>query len=723
MKRMRIAVCFLLLLLLNGCAKEAVTPGWAGQEKSEAAEKTDASGWQAQYDLGVRYLNDGNYEEAVIAFTAAIEIDPKRPEGYQRLADVFQKQEDYRSLFQTLDEGISQTGDTSLISRNWEIKAGILSEYDGIKNAATLSSEPFITLDLGKTGNDADNELEDGCIRSLLLRQPDGSPAVYQTVLRDGLRLYCYQVQSDGGVAVQELLSGIYPDYCGSLQILLYYNEKLECYCVGVSSDTVGAYTRVYDYYTGIYTITNGKAVLYHEWRSSSMDWNENYADTEAEKKAYGWPLLNDETLQYCYWMCKTEAWISGGEQASEYQYSRRYWSAQELEAYEKEQRSELQSIGLPEKPNSNVQLQRVLPENVTYFGDLKQCRLDTAAAEAYAAALDEMPETKTDEQGIRSALMAALVDPGDGYPLMLTCYANQSSYNGVWYAMYDPYAPYQIWGFNGETAERYPLEAESMLIPHIQFGAYEGKPAFCAQDGVSLVVGDTQGEVYYTVSQYRIQMQHHLVLRGAYVYDGDDPEYIRREQKTVQDYLDDGWSGDMVDGEYRVLHRMELDGVPICANKPDYERMCAEYSRIEDSFQPDAALEFTGSPLYGMLSERWSSAAAMRAALRGQPLPVETEPADALALTDETRADRSLYPRPERILQYGAEGEDVKYVQAMLVTMNYDGVPVDGVFGDSTEAALKRWQKRHAHDTTGIVDADTLLLLENAERAWLARQ
>ncbi len=71
-----------LLLLLCGCAKEAVTPNWAGQEKSAAAEITDASGWQAQYDLGVRYLNDGNYEEAVIAFTAAIKIDPKRPEGY-----------------------------------------------------------------------------------------------------------------------------------------------------------------------------------------------------------------------------------------------------------------------------------------------------------------------------------------------------------------------------------------------------------------------------------------------------------------------------------------------------------------------------------------------------------------------------------------------------------------------------------------------------------------
>ena len=82
MKRVRFTACLLLLLgLLCGCAKENVTPNWAEQEKP-TAEKPDSSGWQAQYDLGVRYLNDGNYEEAVIAFTAAIKIDPKRPEGY-----------------------------------------------------------------------------------------------------------------------------------------------------------------------------------------------------------------------------------------------------------------------------------------------------------------------------------------------------------------------------------------------------------------------------------------------------------------------------------------------------------------------------------------------------------------------------------------------------------------------------------------------------------------
>lgn len=32
--------------------------------------------------MGIRYLSDGNYEEAIIAFTAAIEIDAKKPEVF-----------------------------------------------------------------------------------------------------------------------------------------------------------------------------------------------------------------------------------------------------------------------------------------------------------------------------------------------------------------------------------------------------------------------------------------------------------------------------------------------------------------------------------------------------------------------------------------------------------------------------------------------------------------
>lgn len=45
--------------------------------------------WQAQYDLGIRYLEDGDYEEAILAFSAAIKIDGSRPEAYVGRADAY----------------------------------------------------------------------------------------------------------------------------------------------------------------------------------------------------------------------------------------------------------------------------------------------------------------------------------------------------------------------------------------------------------------------------------------------------------------------------------------------------------------------------------------------------------------------------------------------------------------------------------------------------------
>lgn len=42
----------------------------------------DQPSWQEQYDLGMKYLVERNYSEAIIAFTLAIEIDPKQPLAY-----------------------------------------------------------------------------------------------------------------------------------------------------------------------------------------------------------------------------------------------------------------------------------------------------------------------------------------------------------------------------------------------------------------------------------------------------------------------------------------------------------------------------------------------------------------------------------------------------------------------------------------------------------------
>ena len=67
-KIMKIAIVF--LLLFTACGKADLT-------------------WEEHYDLGMRYLTEGNYEKAILSFTAAIEIDAKRIEAYIGRGDAY----------------------------------------------------------------------------------------------------------------------------------------------------------------------------------------------------------------------------------------------------------------------------------------------------------------------------------------------------------------------------------------------------------------------------------------------------------------------------------------------------------------------------------------------------------------------------------------------------------------------------------------------------------
>lgn len=89
--------------------------------------------WQEQYDLGVRYLSEGNYEEAIIAFTAAIEIDPKKPDTYEKLADVYIALGDIDKAKEILEQGAEATGDDSLRQRFDELSQnGIVVMSDNL---------------------------------------------------------------------------------------------------------------------------------------------------------------------------------------------------------------------------------------------------------------------------------------------------------------------------------------------------------------------------------------------------------------------------------------------------------------------------------------------------------------------------------------------------------------------------------------------------------------
>lgn len=87
-------LALMLILSLSACGG-----------KDSPAENSPLT-WQEQYDLGVRYLSEGKYEEAIIAFTAAIEIDPKQSTAYLSLAEVYTAQDNVEQATAILQQAL-----------------------------------------------------------------------------------------------------------------------------------------------------------------------------------------------------------------------------------------------------------------------------------------------------------------------------------------------------------------------------------------------------------------------------------------------------------------------------------------------------------------------------------------------------------------------------------------------------------------------------------------
>ena len=120
--------------------------------------------WQEHYDLGMQYLTEGNYEQAILSFTSAIEIDAKQALGfigrghayiglgeteenltaaladyemavmldetnadaYLGIVDVYIRQGEYEKALKTLEKALEKTGNAqSIQDKIDEIKSGV----------------------------------------------------------------------------------------------------------------------------------------------------------------------------------------------------------------------------------------------------------------------------------------------------------------------------------------------------------------------------------------------------------------------------------------------------------------------------------------------------------------------------------------------------------------------------------------------------------------------
>ena len=76
--------------------------------------------WQEKYDLGERYLQSGEYEQAVITFAELIEIDEKRSEGYIKSAEAYVALGQTDQAKEMLVTGAELSSDQSAASENAE---------------------------------------------------------------------------------------------------------------------------------------------------------------------------------------------------------------------------------------------------------------------------------------------------------------------------------------------------------------------------------------------------------------------------------------------------------------------------------------------------------------------------------------------------------------------------------------------------------------------------
>lgn len=105
---------------------------------------------------------------------------------------------------------------------------------------------------------------------------------------------------------------------------------------------------------------------------------------------------------------------------------------------------------------------------------------------------------------------------------------------------------------------------------------------------------------------------------------------------------------------------------------------------------------------------------------------PDDTEE-NPVRLTDETTCDADLYPIPERTLRYTSSrlmsGDDIKFVQAALMEMNYSGLSVNGYYDSDTAYAVERFQKNHGYAQDGIVDAAMAQHIQSSLEEWREKQ
>ncbi len=86
--------------------------------------------YKEKMDLGRRYLEDLDYERAIIAFNEAIKIDPKNVDAYLELAKVYEQMGDLEMAIVTLEKAEEETGSSKAKNKKKRVEKELESESE-----------------------------------------------------------------------------------------------------------------------------------------------------------------------------------------------------------------------------------------------------------------------------------------------------------------------------------------------------------------------------------------------------------------------------------------------------------------------------------------------------------------------------------------------------------------------------------------------------------------
>lgn len=86
---------------------------------------------QEQLDLGTKYLEEMDYEQAQAAFQAALEIEPKNADAYLGIVEVYIRTNKFESALECAKEGYEVTGDERLREKIDMIESGDIFASNG----------------------------------------------------------------------------------------------------------------------------------------------------------------------------------------------------------------------------------------------------------------------------------------------------------------------------------------------------------------------------------------------------------------------------------------------------------------------------------------------------------------------------------------------------------------------------------------------------------------